>query len=178
MESGFDGRDDHRPPGWRRVIPFRWIFDASGSPVRYVLLAWPLATMPMLVVLPVISAVAHRVGVPVPSLGLTPLLIALAIGLAPWLETLIMFILNFALRKVVRLSESPRVFVLALAMALTHASNGLWVRPLFVLWPFYVYSAALVSWQRRSNGTAFWIVTALHGLGNLTVVTLVLMTES
>jgi hypothetical protein len=144
--------------------------DTSGSPVRYALIAWPVATVPALALGAIIDLVAPEFGTHPPHEALSVALTAWVIGIAPVLETGIMVIVSYLLRLVLPRYEKLQILFLALAAALAHAVNDTWLRAILVIWPLLIYSAALISWRKRSTSTAFFVAASIHSLHNATVV--------
>ena len=81
-----------------------------------------------------------------------------------------MVIVSYFLRLALPRYEKLQIFLLALVAALAHSINDSWLRAVLVIWPFWVYSAALISWRKRSPSTAFFVATSVHTLHNATVV--------
>lgn len=147
--------------------------DASCSPLRYVVLAWPVATLPALALGSIVDFVAPELGTHAPNQPLSLPLVAWAIGVAPALETGLMVIISYLLRLTLRRYEKSQIFILAVVAALAHSINDSWLRAVLVIWPFCIYSAALISWRKRSTHTAFFVATSIHSLHNATIVAVV-----
>jgi hypothetical protein len=102
--------------------------------------------------------------------------VAVAVVIAPAAETLVMV----PLLVVARTARAPRwlqVLVPALFMAWRHGQvNVLWG---FVqIWPFLIYSAALVAWWDASRWRAVESAFAIHALNNLIAVAIILAVQN
>ena len=144
--------------------------DSSRSPLRYVFLAWPVATFPALALGSIIDLVAPGFGTHPPSKALSLALTAWVIGVAPAIETGLMVIVSYLLRLALPRYKKSQILLLALSAAIAHSIDDSWLRAVLVIWPFLIYSAALISWRKRSTSTAFFVATAIHSLHNATVV--------
>ena len=148
------------------------LLDVSGSRLRYVLVAWPIATVPGLLLFPLLLLVHAEVPAPHiedPQMALARWLFG-AVILAPPIETGLMLLVYYLLHFLFWRGRVLRVLVLAVLAAVTHAfSEGGWVHAAVVFWPFLVMSVALAAWKERKVRDAFVVVTAIHALDNATL---------
>jgi hypothetical protein len=153
------------------------LLDVSGSRLRYILVAWPIATVPGLLLLPLLAVYAgeyapHISHAEAPRIASARWLFG-AVILAPPTETAVMLLVYYLLHFIIRRGRVLRVLLLAVLAAGTHAFDvGGWVHAAVVFWPFLVMSVALAAWKERRVRDAFVVVTAIHALDNATLVAL------
>jgi len=143
-----------------RFLP-RFLFLAT-RPLGYVFKAWLLILLPTLALA---VAVTYLVGDPgQPPVRLPePMFILLVVGVAPFLETLLMLPPLWLLNRYA--GPGPAVIGSALLWAGAHSlAEPLW--GLVVWWAFLVLSAALLTWWERGLVTTVLVVTAIHTLQN------------
>jgi len=146
------------------------LVDASGSRLRNILVAWPIATVPSLLLLPpLVYTAKHVLHLQPPHIASPYLLIVAAVIVAPPLETGVMLLVYYLLHFVVWRNRTLRVLILAVLAASAHVSEGGWLHVIGVFWPFLVMSIALAAWEQRRVRDAFIVVTAIHALGNATL---------
>jgi membrane protease YdiL (CAAX protease family) len=145
------------------VTPSLRFLTKAESPLRAILVGWPVTTVPAL-------ALAALVGLLLPStaqpqFGPVDLsLFAQLVLVAPLIETLIM---AAVLEVLVRLMPArPAVVVSAIGWGAAHSL----IAPawgLVIWWVFLILSALYVTWRRRSLALAIAIPFAVHALNNL-----------
>lgn len=151
----------------------RLLFDTDVHPARYVLRAWPMATLPTFAIAVLLAVGAERLGAgrlfdegqwdglkELPR-GLLMLQVLLA---APLLETLLMAPI---LALLTRLLPRRRWVVLASALlwaGLHSLSVPVW--GLCIFWTFAVFSSAFLAWRPRSFWHAYFVTAAVHALNN------------
>ena len=135
----------------------------AARPVGYLALAWPLVTLPALLLSAGATALLGEGANPdFPQKGLT--LVALLVLFAPMLETLIMGAVLEVLRRIV--GFAPAVLLSAAGWGIAHSlSAPAW--GLVIWWPFLIFSTAFLVWRPRGFWAAWALVSALHGLNNL-----------
>ena len=135
----------------------------SDRPLSYLALAWPLVTIPALLLSAGATALLGEGANPnFPQRGLN--LVAALVLVAPMLETLIMGAVLEVLRRIVRFA--PAVLLSALGWGIAHSlSAPAW--GLVIWWPFLIFSAAFLVWRPRGFWAAWALVSTLHGLNNL-----------
>ena len=162
IPSAGDAWSDGRP----RVLVFlpHFLFERRLSAWAYVLLAWPVVTVPALL-LGWLSVQAAP-GLPGPDLGARLPGWALALGVvgfSPFIETLLMSGPVLLLAR----WRGPVVAVLgsALIWAVAHSLEAArW--GMVIWWPFLIFSIAFLTWRRRGYWTAVGVVFAIHALNN------------
>ena len=153
------------PGGRPRLLAFlpRFLFESSGPAWRYVLLAWPIVSVPTLL----LGWTASRLfpGLAGPSLGDTStlLVIVAVVFISPAIETLIMtgsvaLIDRFAGPTVAAVGSA---LLWGAAHSLAAARWGL-----VIWWPFLIFSIAYLTWRGRGYWRAVGVVAAMHALNN------------
>ena len=151
----------HTQPPSLRFLPRR-LFDPH-RPITYLLLAWPLVSLPSLLLSALAMNLAGPEAGPAFDADGVPLFIVLVL-FAPMLETLIMGAVLVVLQRVV--GTGPAVLLSALGWGLAHSlAAPAW--GLVVWWPFLIFSAAFMAWQQRGFWRAWALVSTLHALQNL-----------
>ena len=135
----------------------------AARPVGYLALAWPLVTLPALLLSAGATALLGEGANPdFPQKGLT--LVALLVLFAPMLETLIMGAVLEVLRRIV--GFAPAVLLSAAGWGIAHSlSAPAW--GLVIWWPFLIFSTLYVTWRGEGRGKALAIVASVHALNNL-----------
>jgi hypothetical protein len=140
----------------------RFLFSAT-EPIGYIVKAWLLVLLPTLALA---AAVTYLIGDPAarPVELPEPMFILLVVGVAPFLETLLMLPPLWLLSRF----AGPEWAVVgsALLWAGAHSlAEPVW--GLVVWWAFLVLSAALLTWRERGLWIAVLLVTAIHTLQNI-----------
>ncbi len=137
----------------------------------YVWHAWLIEFIPTIVILaPVLALFGPRMPEAadsvLPSL-MTPMWFWIAIVMAPWTETLIMWLILLLLRLI--LGNTMWVPVASgLIWGNLHALGGQqW--GVSQIWGFFVLSVCFLEWEKRSEGLAFLVTGLLHMWGNLVI---------
>jgi hypothetical protein len=144
------------------------LVDASGSRLRYILVAWPIAIVPEVLLFPLLLWVHAEVPAPYiedPKVALARWLFG-AVIVAPPIETSLMLLVYYLLHFIVGRGRVLRVLLVAVLAASAHISLGGWLHAIVVFWPFLVMSIALAAWEKRKVRDAFIVVTAIHALDN------------
>ena len=162
------------PDGRPRALAFlpRFLFRSDWPAWRYVLFAWPVVSLPSLL----LGWLTTRLlpDLPGPDLGHAPAVVV-AVGVAlfsPFVETLLMtgpvaLIDRFA-------GPVPAVWSSALLWGVLHSlSAARW--GLVIWWPFLVFSIAYLTWRARGYWQAVGVVFAIHALNNTLPVIAVLL---
>jgi hypothetical protein len=147
------------------------LFDASGSRLRYVIIAWPIATLPTLLLAPLLikAKVALNLALPHPTHWTSTLAVTVVV-VAPLVETGLMLLAYYLLGFVIRRSRILRALVLAALAAVAHVGSfGGWLHVVGVAWLFVVLSIALAAWVERRAWSAFVVVSSVHLLHNAVV---------
>ena len=132
-------------------------------PFRAILVGWPAASIPALLLAVLVASLFPRVAGPeFPAVG--PETLLLLVVFAPFVETLIMA----AALEILLLALPPRwvVIVSAVGWGLAHS----WAAPawgLVIWWPFLIFSTLYVTWRGQGRALAISIVFAVHALNNL-----------
>lgn len=151
----------------------RVLRDVSGSRFRYVMTAWLIATVPTIMLMPLLYAAKARFHLQLPGVEMNyGFAIAALIG-APLIETGLMLFTYYALGLLIWRSRVLRSLVLAALAASAHLISGGWLHVAGVLWLFVVLSLALSAWTERRARDAFIVVTSIHFLHNVVVLALV-----
>ena len=159
------GRASVRPQAVSRLL-----FNGSGSKLRYVLIAWPIATVPTLLLMPFFYTAKVMLDIEVPRINLTYGFAVAALIAAPLIETGLMLFVYYLLGLVIWRSRVLRALVLATLAALAHVSSfGGWLHVIGVAWLFVVLSVALAAWVEHRARDAFFVVTGIHLLHNIVV---------
>lgn len=106
----------------RPQVASRLLFNGSGSKLRYVLIAWPIATVPTLLLLPFFYTAKVMLDIEVPRMNLTYGFAVAALIAAPLIETGLMLFVYYLLGLVIWRSRALRALVLATLAALAHVS--------------------------------------------------------
>jgi hypothetical protein len=157
----------HSRPPLLGFLPQR-LFVPRG-PIAYLALAWPVVTIPSLLLSAlVLGAAGQEAG---PSFeGRGPALFGLLVLFAPAVETLIMGTVLVLLKQAV--GVVPAVLLSAFGWGIAHSfSAPAW--GLVIWWPFLIFSTAFLVWEARGFWRAYALVTALHALQNLVPAALV-----
>lgn len=150
----------------RSLLAALWdsLFDINQHPARYLGRA-------LLLDLPIALPVAMGVGLAFPDLGpdfsrLPPgLLLPMVCLVGPAIETLLMGLIFFLLRRVMH-QTVPLVMASTLCWVVLH-SLGAPAHGLGIFWPFLIFSICYLSWEKRSWKHAFGMTWLLHALHNL-----------
>lgn len=133
------------------------------SPIRSILIGWPLATIPAIALAALASSIfpadAH------PDFGNVAWLMFVAlVVISPILETLIM---AAVLELLVRIVPAwLAVAISAVGWGVAHSLQApAW--GLVIWWPFTVFSMLYVTWRKKSKAWALVIPMAVHALNNL-----------
>ena len=149
------------------------LFNGSGSRLRYVLIAWLIATVPTLLLMPLFYTAKVMLNVEVPRISLTYGFAVAALVAAPLIETGLMLIVYYLLGLLIWRSRVLRALVLATLAAMAHVwSFGGWLHVIGVAWLFVVLSVALAAWVEHRARDAFVVVTGIHLLHNAAVLTI------
>ena len=157
---------------WRNLT--RLLLDTSVHPLRYVLRAWPLATLPTLAIALFLSTLFQLFGLDL-FLGEAPLaplrsmpkwiLLLQVVLFAPLAETLLMAPLLALLMRLWGGRRLPAALTSAAVWAFLHSLTALaW--GVCIFWTFLVFSAAWLAWRPRSFGHAYFITAGIHALNN------------
>ena len=149
-----------------RLLPV-FIGDTHHSRPLYVLKGWLLTLLPSLALAALVGMVFSAFfGEPQgPSFPQVPpgMLAFLLVVFAPVTETLAMVPPLLTLNRF--LGPTPAVALSALGWGIVHSIQApIW--GLVAWWPFFVFSAILLAWRRRSLVTGILIVMAIHGMQN------------
>ena len=153
----------------KRAITF--LSDSSTSLTRYVLLVFPLALLPSLVLVALSSQIAnlangaHTVAAPSAQPTSPGPNFLFLIVVAPLFETIVLRWLISLARKALN-KAVPIALVCGLVFGLVHAMS---IGPLAFLsatWGFFVFATAYLAWERRSRMHAFVAAAAPHALAN------------
>jgi len=171
-------RREHGPVTalWR--VAAAQLLVATGSRTRYILIAWPIVSVPTALLGWLLAAVAETFEVPLPGTELfhSTFFKWFAVLVGPSIETVIMLGAYYVLGLFIWRSRALRIFTLAMLGALSHVGAGGWLHVVGVSWAFLVFSAALVTWQeQRRNWDAFLVVTGIHTLHNASVVAMAVL---
>ncbi len=145
------------------------LFNVSGSRLRYVVIAWPIATIPTLLLLPLLYAARATLHIEVPRIYVTHGFVVAALIAAPLIETGLMLFAYYVLGLLISRSRVLRALALAAVAALAHVVSGGWLHVFAVAWLFVVLSVALAAWLQRRARDAFIVVAAIHMLHNAVV---------
>jgi hypothetical protein len=155
--------------------------EAEWGRIKYILIMWPVTVIPALLIATIMFAVVLGFGVDAVSyapsfegdIQARPVfLLYSGVILFPFIESLLMgalirFLQNF----------TQRLFVVALVSAIVWAVLHSLAAPLWglgVLWGFFVFSVAFMVWGREKFMNGVWVATAIHGLNNLTAMSLLI----
>lgn len=172
-------REDVVRATWReRSHPLSWLpaflFSDTGSKPAYLLKAWIMAIVPSMAFAGALHLLVPDAQAPDVS-SHTPVLFALLVLIAPFIETLIM---AAVLALCVRIF-GPNKAVLA--------SAGLWgvlhslsapTWGLVIWWPFLIFSIVYLTWRPHGYWVAIGMAASVHGLQNLVPATLLLIDPS
>lgn len=132
-------------------------------PFRAILLGWLATTIPALLLSALVASLLPQVPGPTLPIDGIPAL-ALLVGFAPIVETLIMAVVL----EILLLVLPPRAAVAASAIGWGIAHSLMapaW--GLVIWWPFLIFSTLYVTWRDAGRGRAIAIVAAVHALNNL-----------
>lgn len=143
------------------------LFNPSDGPWRYIRRAAVMSLVPSMF----IAIMLHATGL----MGDTPtsdklsrinkgVMILLVLVFAPLVETLIMAGILRLLRRT-RKSLPVLAGFSAVIWGLFHIGNGLMI-PLVIAWPFYVFSAAYLTWRPQGWAKAIAIAATIHLIQN------------
>lgn len=148
----------------RALAPLpRFLFDRSASAWRYILFAWPLVSVPSLLLAWLATRIAPDL--PGPDLGNSSALVTVlgVVVFSPIAETLLMSApvhwLNRWRGPVVAVTGSAILW--AVAHSLLAARWGL-----VIWWPFLIFSIAYLTWRPRGYWRAIGVVSTIHALNN------------
>jgi hypothetical protein len=154
-------------PSLLRFLPKR-LFVPRG-PIAYLALAWPIVTIPSLLLSALVLGTAGQEAGPSFE-GRGPALFGLLVLFAPAVETLIMGTVLVLLNRA--MGVGPAVLLSALGWGIAHSySAPAW--GLVIWWPFLIFSTAFLVWEARGFWRAYALVTGLHALQNLVPAALV-----
>lgn len=135
----------------------------AESPVRAILIGWPVTTVPALALAAVVDLLLPSAAQP--QFGPVDLsLFAQLVLVAPLIETLIMAAVLEVLVRVM-----PARWAVAASAIGWGAAHSL-IAPawgLVIWWVFLILSALYVTWRKRGPGLALAIPFAVHALNNL-----------
>jgi hypothetical protein len=150
----------------------RLLRDVTGSRFRYVMTAWLIATVPTLMLTPLLYAAKVAFRVQLPRIEMNYGFAVAALIAAPLIETGLMLLVYYALGLLIWRSRVLRSLVLATLAALAHLISGGWLHVAGVLWLFVVLSLALSAWTERRARDAFIVVASIHFLHNIAALAL------
>ena len=145
------------------MTPAPRFLSQAESPVRAILVGWPVATVPALALAALVDLLLPSAAQP--QFGPADLnLLAQLVLVAPLIETLIM---AAVLEVLVRLI--PALWAIAVSAIGWGAAHSL-IAPawgLVIWWIFLILSTLYVTWRKRGLGLALAIPFAVHALNNL-----------
>ena len=143
-----------------------FLFDTDKSKWRYVIQAGLVSLLPSLAIATLLQASGILTESNGPEFKGHP--IALLVGIviiSPALETLLMGLIFFVLRRFIKHPIKLAVTSAVLWAALHSLAAPAW--GLAVLWPFYVFSCAYIAWREKSWMTAYSITCCIHMFQNI-----------
>ena len=153
-----------------RFLP-SYLGDLSHPKVRYVLKTWLLTLLPSLALAGIVSMIVGEAEGPDFGRPTWLLLFALVV-FAPVVETLIMVPPLLVLNRL--FGPTPAVILSAAGWGVAHSLEApVW--GLIIWWPFFVFSAILLIWRRKSLMTGMLLVMAIHAMQNLVPASLLFM---
>jgi hypothetical protein len=112
----------------------RLLRDVSVSRFRYVVTAWLIATVPTLMLMPLLYAAKAAFHIQLPRVEMNYGFAIAALIAAPLIETGLMLFVYYALGLLIWRSRVLRSLVLATLAALAHLISGGWLHVAGVLW--------------------------------------------
>lgn len=136
------------------------------SPVKYIVKAWLIAFLPTIVVGTIVTQFfepkENLLGQESMS---APLVFASVVVFSPIVETLLMMVLFWILKK---MTKKPSRLIVSSTIIWACLHSLAWAPwGLVVFWPFIVFSTSYVYWRRKSILKAFAITTSVHAMQNL-----------
>ncbi len=152
---------DGRP----RALAFlpSFLFRSDEPAWRYILFAWPVVTLPSLLLGWLVTRLAPTLAGP--GLGqASPLVVVLGVVvLSPLVETLLMTGPVALIDRFV--GPVPAVWASSLIWGVAHSLEApRW--GLVIWWPFLVFSTVYLTWRGRGYWRAIGVVFAIHALNN------------
>ncbi|MHC4629295.1 MAG: hypothetical protein ACYTDV_20130 [Planctomycetota bacterium] len=167
MEPEQDVEQQETPdPGMQCGWLLSWLLDNEISMFDYVLHAALISFVPSVVITLALAASGIMTEQSAPVFEGSPLFLLLMIVLiGPPIETLMMvpilWILSFLTKRTVPLAAMSALVWAALHSLLAPAWG------LGVIWPFFVFSCAYLTWRKRSFWRAILVTSCVHSLQNL-----------
>jgi len=161
-------------PFYERMLP-GFLFDETQPAWAYVLKGWLLTLLPSILLGIIVSMMVTRSTAALPSFDLSPWVLFIGIVLfAPITETLVMVPPLLLLSRLVGPGGAVAGSA-ALWGGLHSLSAPAW--GLVAWWPFFVFSAAILSWRGRGRlWRGMMLVMLIHGLQNSVPFTLMTLT--
>jgi membrane protease YdiL (CAAX protease family) len=133
------------------------------KPIRAIAVGWLCAFPPSLLLAVLAEWLVPTMERPTFEVA-GPTGVALLVGFAPFVETLVMAaVLEVLLRF---LPPAAAIVLSSIGWGIAHSlAAPAW--GLVIWWPFLIFSTLYVTWSRRSILAAIAIVTCVHGLQNL-----------
>ena len=167
MEPELDAERQEMPdPEIRRGWLLSWLFDNEISMFDYVLRAGLISFLPSVMIAVILAASGIMTEQSSPTFEGNPLfLLPMIVLIGPPIETLLMvpilWILSFLTKREVPLAAMSACVWAGLHSLLAPAWG------LGVIWPFFVFSCAYLTWRKRAFWRAILVTSCVHSLQNL-----------
>ena len=157
-----------------------WIFaqlrNTDQSKIAYVIKGYFIAIIPCFTIgIALLIILSHFNLIPEvdePEIRITIMDAFGTIIFAPWVETLLMYLL-FSILKACEIKGNWLIFLSAFLWSGGHSLLE-WPLGVVVFWGFVVYSISFLEWQKKSNRDAIFVTGTIHMINN--GVTILLLT--
>ena len=142
------------------------LFDNRTSMPRYVLRAGLISFLPSMVIVVILAALGIMDEQSSPDFeGSALLLLLMIVLIGPPIETLLMAPILWVPSRITK-RQIPLAAMSACVWAVLHSLLApAW--GLGVIWPFFVFSCAYLTWRKRSFWRAILVTSCVHSLQNL-----------
>jgi hypothetical protein len=142
------------------------LLDNRISMPRYVLRAGLISFLPSMAIVAILAAIGIMDEQSSPTFeGSAIFLLMMIVLIGPPIETLFMAPILWALSRITK-SQIPLAAMSALVWAALHSLLApAW--GLGVIWPFFVFSCAYLTWRKRSFWRAILVTSCVHSFQNL-----------